>query len=436
MSIDNLTNREKEAIRTQEGAFTVIIGYLKQERNKVAPSVFNKLATKLGYPKQKKEDLIELGRDIQERDAVLNSLYQKAFHRKIRLDDIPNAVEEEDTLKEKDVFSYITNYLIENEDNNARLRELRKLQREGVYTQLLLDSLKKDLSDELQGMPRAKYLKTEAPKPSKGDRKLILCFSDWHVGVLVYNENTGGYNFEKLRTTVNDVINETLKICQELDIKEIVVLNLGDFTEHINLRNVNQAYDAEMNLSQQITKSIRLTVDMLSRLSKEIHVTYSMISGNHDRLQANKTDVISGDTTAYIILDQLFFIQEVLGQIPNVDIVDNRNDIYSTELNVAGKTIKAVHGDNEKKNDTTKIHKHIKDYPIDILFMGHYHYTSIIQEDYARFTVTVGSPQGENDYSKSLNLPSTYGTQMITILEEGKESPIFYPLAFKNGRLI
>lgn len=441
MNNDKITPEERALLSTEKGAYAAIMGYLKAERGKIAPSVFNKFATKLGHNKLSKQDLIEFAKTMQD-DPVLYSIYSKSYERIIKLDDVTHVVPGEKggdemlQITEPEVFSQITNFLIDNEDNNARLRELRKLQREGIYMRILMDNLKKHLVEELKGMPRAKYIRTEVPEPQKGDKKLILCFSDWHIGALVFNEDTGGYEFKKLQSYAQCIITEVLNIVHKLNIKEVVVLNLGDFTEHINLRNTNQAYDAEMTLAQQISKAIRLTIDILATLSKHVHVIYGQVSGNHDRLQTNKNDAISGDTTAYVILDMLFMVKNELGQLPNVTLIDNRDDVYSLELRVAGKWIKAVHGDKEGRSGSARIHKHIKDHPIDILFMGHYHYTSIIQEDYARFTIVVGSPQGANDYSKSLNLPSTYGSQMITILEEGKESPMFYPLILKDGGLL
>lgn len=430
----NITELEREALSSYKGVFAVVMGYLKAERGKIAPSVFNKLVLELGYEKQNKGDLQRVAKEIKE-DDTLYSLYDKGFERKIKLDDLPNILNRKGDLSEEDVFSQVTNFLIDNEDNNARLRELRKLQREGVYMNILMNNVKKHLAEELKGMPKAKYLKTEAPKPSKGDKSLILCFSDWHIGNLVYNDSTGGYSLEFLSTSIQDTINETVKIVKEMDIKNVYVLNLGDITEHINLRNSNQAFDAELTLAEQISTAVRLTVDMLTTLSKHVHITYGHVAGNHDRLQTNKQDAISGDTTAFIVVDQLIMLQEEFGQLPNVTILDNRDDIYELDLEVSGKYIKAVHGDREKKTGT-KISKHIKDKPIDLLYMGHYHSANITQEDYARFAITVGSPQGENDYSKSLNAPTTYGSQMVTILEEGKSSPMFYPIMFKGGRMI
>lgn len=421
------------------GASAVIIGYLKRERGQVPVSVFNKLFKEVGYDSVNIQELQDMANRINETET-LNHLYNLALDGSITLDNIPpaNYDEEDDTppLTEKDVFPLVTPYITEKENNMANLREFRKMQRDGTAMKLLFESLKKELIEELKDLPRAKYIKTEIKPPQQGDKSLILCFSDWHVGMYVINETTGGYNFDMLTSYVDNIVDEVMKLVKEQDIKHLYVYNLGDITEHINMRNVNQAFDAEMHLSQQIATATRLTVDVLSKLSKYLHVTYTQIAGNHDRMQTSKNDVISGDSTAYILLSTLIMLQEDLGQLPNVTVVDNRESMYAHTQDIAGLTVKAVHGDKEKKGLHNIIGKHVKTSPIDLIIMGHFHSTLIQQEDYARYKVVVGSPQGENDFSKDNNMSSSFGSQMIIILEEGRKSPVFYPIMLKEGEII
>lgn len=424
---NNITPKENELLRTQEGAFAAIMGYLKAERGKIAPSVFNKMVTQLGYSKQQKSDLVEMAEKLNG-NPELNELYNRAVNREIKLDDIPNVVEDPGELQEKDLFEQVTSYLIDNEDNNARLREMRKLQREGIYMKILMDNVKKHLTEELKGMPRAKYLQTEVPKPQKGDKSLVLLLSDWHVGALVFNKDTGGYSFEKLKGKVQNTITQILQMVQDLDIKHVYVLHLGDTIEHVSMRNVNQAFESEFPATEQIGKSTRLITDMLTVLSKQVHITFGMIAGNHDRFEGNKNDKIHNDTITYLILDTLFLIQEQFGGLPNVTLLDNRDDTYDLLVKVAGKNIKAVHGDHEGKAKDQKIPKHIKDEAIDFLVMGHIHTTRIIQEDFARFHVYVGSTMGANNYSKEHNFPTTFASQMVIVLTEGSDTPYFVPL--------
>jgi predicted phosphodiesterase len=454
LSIERLTTEEKQQlVESHKGPFAVVMGYLKAERGKIAPAVFNKIVTGMGFDRVKKADLVALGEEINN-DPVLFSLYDKGYKREIKIDDVTEYLREAKveaekkfaetygeefdpdsipaSLKEKDLFAHITNFLIANEDNNARLRELRKLQREGVYMKILMENLKKYMVEELKGMPRAKYLQTPIEPLKKGDRSLVLLFSDWHVGALVYNEKTGGYNFKKLQHQVKEVQRYVLDLIDELDIKHVYVLHLGDQIEHISMRNVNQAFETEFPAAEQVAKTTRLIVDFLLTMSKHIHITYGMISGNHDRIQGNKHDKVYNDTFTYIIIDFLFLLQDTFGQLPNITLLDNREDTYELLLKVAGKSIKSVHGDHEKKKESVKIPKHIKEEVIDFLFFGHFHTTGMLQEDYGRFNVSSGSPMGANNFSKELNLPTTYAAQTAVILTEGSLTPWFIPMVFNN----
>jgi predicted phosphodiesterase len=431
---DRFTPEERELMLTQEGAYAVIMGYLKAERGKIAPSVFNKIVVEVGYHKMNKAELMDFAKQVQE-DPDLTNLYNKAYDRSIKLEDLTYTIEDPESdvpftvgTREQDIFSQVTNFLIDNEDNNARLRELRKLQREGVYMKILMENLKNHLVDELKGMPRAKYLRTEVPTPKSGDRSMILLYADWHVGALVFNEDTGGYDFVKLTGKIQNSVNQAKQLVRDLDIKHVYVFHLGDVQEHIDMRNVNQAFEAEFPATHQIAKATRLIVDMLMTLSKEVHVTYGMVAGNHDRFSGNKEDKIYNDNSVYVILDTLFLIQEKFGGLPNVTLIDNRKDTYEFIIKVAGKTIKVKHGDHEKKGNDVKIPKHIKTEPIDFYIMGHVHTTRIIQEDFSRFHVYVGSPMGGNNFSKELNLPTTKGSQMIMVLTEGSDTPWFIPM--------
>lgn len=437
MSLDKLTAKEKEWLNTDIGVYAVIMGYLKAERGKIAPSVFNKLSQELGLKKQKLGGLQWIAEQIHT-DKDLESLYNKSFDREIKLDDLknPDPELEDCELNEKQVFDNVTNFIVDNELHKANLRELRKIQREGAYMNILIDGLKKHIVEELKGMPRSKYIKTEVPKPVKGDKSLILCVSDWHIGALVHNEDTGGYDFHKLIGSMQSLTKQVSQIVSDFDIKHVYMFHIGDTIEHISMRNVNQAFDAEFNTSEQIAKAERLIIDMLAVLSKSAHVTFGMVAGNHDRFNGNKNDKVYNDNATYIILDHLFMVQEEFGALPNVTLIDNRADTYEFTIRIAGKNFKVKHGDHEKKNDDRKIPKHIKTEVIDYYIMGHIHTARIVQEDYSRFQVYVSSPMGANDFSKDLNLPTTQGSQLIMVMTEGSDTPMFMPVMFnKEGNI-
>ncbi|WNO29888.1 putative metallo-dependent phosphatase 2 [Bacillus phage SDFMU_Pbc] len=443
---NNLTTEELQALHTRDGAISVIMGSLKAINDQPRAAPANKMLKALGYDRTNIQEMRELAETFSDH-LELNSLYRKAYQKLVLVDDIPNnpygeeyspeyEEEHKETVSEDNLFSLLSTYHMDKEDGNARARELREVIKTGVFMKHLMESTKKHLAEELKDMPRMKYIKTPQPKPKAGDKSLVLLVSDWHIGAVVYNEDTGGYDFKKLSTQVQEMVNEVETLMEDFNIQNLYVFHVGDIIEHISMRNVNQAFEAEFSAAEQISKASRLLIDMLAALSKSHHVTFGMVAGNHDRLNGNKNDKIYNDTVTYIILDHLIHMQEEFGVLPNVTYIDNRENTYEFTIRVAGKNIKVKHGDSEKKKDDVKIPKHIKEEPIDIFIMGHIHTGRIVQEDYSRFHVYVGSTMGANNFSKELNLPTTSASQTTMILTEGRNSVLFNQMMFdKSGKI-
>lgn len=232
------------------------------------------------------------------------------------------------------------------------------------------------------------------------------------------DNKTGGYNFEILKERLQRFVDKTKHEILDRDINHVTVYFVGDLIEHVNMRSVNQAFDTEFTLSEQITKGTRLLIDVLQQLSEVVEgqLRFGIVGGNHDRLQGNKNEKIYNDNVAYIALDTLINLQE-LGLFNGVEIIDNRDDIYTIEDKVASQSIIVNHGDNLKGN-VNHIPKFIKDQVFDILITGHVHHLRVKQEDYTRQHITVGSTIGYNTYSKELNLSRTAPSQQLLFLEK------------------
>lgn len=404
---------------------TIIIGNLQRSFNRVHVGKFNKLAQEFELEKENLHSLKALVSEI-EQDEELNELYKASMAGKITLEAVRKVLLQDNTS----AFDVLSSYVVENQAVLARNREFGKLQREGAYLDHLISGLKTYLLEELKDMSGLKYINSnlKAPKVAS-DRELVLCLSDWHIGAFVNNIDTGGYNFEIFKERLEKLLEEVFQVAMEQDIKKIHVYHIGDIIEHINMRNVNQAFEAEFPATEQIAKGIRVLADTLNLLAKaEFEVSFGMVGGNHDRFQGNKNDKIHNDNVAYLVVDQLHFLQELGALNKNIKLVDNRSDVYSFKDIVAGKRIKVTHGDTEGKKVDVKIPKHIKDEVIDYLIMGHIHTTRIIQEDFSRFHVYVGSPMGANNYSAENNLPTTSPAQLIMVLDPERDTPQFMPV--------
>ena len=413
---------------------SIITGYILRNYNKIQVGTFNKIATTLGLDKRSKESIVALLEHIHS-DPALKEWHSLAIEGQVGVEDLEQytSFDEDEPVKpieEKGIQQTVAPYILANEEVLANNREFREVQRTGAHVERLFSGLKSYLADEFtkNDIANPQYIRPKGTD-TFAEKELVLGLSDWHVGALVTNPDTGGYDFNKLTNRVSELAVEAVNTAHAQGINHIHAYFIGDLIEHINMRNVNQAFEAEFPATEQIAKGIRLIYDVLVYLSSEVQqVTFGIVGGNHDRFQGNKNDKVFNDNVAYLTLDMLFFFKD-LGTLPsNITLIDNREDVYSFVDEVAGKTIKVVHGDMEAKREDVKIRKHIRRDDIDYLIMGHIHTTRIIQEDYSRFHIYVGSPMGANNYSSENNLPTTSPSQFILVLDKLKDRPMFSPI--------
>lgn len=421
-NLDNLT----EQLENPYVVRAIIAGTLQKTFNRINVGKYNILAEELGVSKENKVTLKELVAHI-EADETLRGLYESAINGVVSTNTILELRKQE---ANKSLFGTVTPYVVEHQQVLANNREFNKIQREGAYLNHLINGLKEHLVEELAEFDTPKYVLTDRKvKAKQTGKEMILCLSDWHIGAYVSNMDTGGYNFSIFKERLNTLLKQTAQTITDQGIKKVHVYHIGDLIEHINMRNVNQAFEAEFPATEQIAKGVRIIVEVLNAIAKMgVEVTFGMVGGNHDRFQGNKNDKIYNDNVAYLAIDQVHLINELGGLHKNIKLIDNRSDVYSFLDTVAGKRIKVTHGDTEGKKVDVKIPKHIKTEVIDYLIMGHIHTTRIIQEDFSRFHVYVGSPMGANNYSAENNLPTTSPAQLIMVIDPEVNSPLFMPV--------
>jgi predicted phosphodiesterase len=403
----------------------VIIAYLQLKKGKATLSDFNKIYCSLGNTNITRRGYNDLFDKIKQNTKYYNDLFDEVYTDKISLADLPNSGTHK-LNNDSEVYDILTTYNKQHQLSQDYLREYRRAIKDGSTLELLMDSLKDSLLKELKSLNKTTYVSEKVTQVD--DRKhIIVCLADWHVGALVDNVETGGYDYKLLKERLDTFYEEVKNAVISQHVTDIHVYHIGDLIEHIAMRNVNQAFDTEFTMAEQIAKGIRLLIEFLNRLGGLGKVTFGCVGGNHDRLNGNKKDQVYNDSAMYIALSQILLVKS-MGLLPNVTVMDNRNDIYYLEDQVGVKNILVEHGDREKKANDVKIPSHIKDHSIDYLIMGHIHTTRIIQEDYSRFNVYVGSPMGANNYSKELNMPDTAPSQMIMVLNDRVDSPIFQPV--------
>ena len=400
---------------TVEELYAVVIGVQLKDEGKVVSAKFNKIIGELGLDRVSVNDIKDIVEEIRN-DEYLTELKNNAIEGKITLGDL-RSVEDKKVFNGNDYHKVVSTYVTENEKVLSDLREIRRHNKEGAYLQMLIEGLKDSLVDELDGKS---YIDKEIVD-SSGEKELVVLLSDFHLGYVNRDLTHGGYSFSILKKRLNQFMQETVLTIQERNINNVTVYFVGDLVEHINMREVNQAFDTEFTLAEQISKGTKVLVDILGTLSEHIkgNLRFGMIGGNHDRLQGNKNHKVYNDNVSYIVLDTLFLLQET-GALQGITLIDNREDVYTIRDNVAGKEIIVNHGD-FLKGKGNHINKFIIDKAIDLLITGHVHHFSARQEDFARMHIVASSPMGYNNYAKELNLSKTKPSQQLVILDNNVE---------------
>lgn len=294
--------------------------------------------------------------------------------------------------------------------------KLGKLKREMTLFGVVAEGVYHALINELD---------TEIPKWSLQDRlpesenKMIVGISDIHTGTVVINVNGNYYNYSIAQLRLKKYVEEIFKIATVYNVTEIIVVALGDLTEHVSMRNINQAFETEFTSSVQITKAFELVRDFLVNLTQKFNVTYMGISGNHDRMNGNKNDNIDGDSTVFVINYMVkIFAENKL--IPRLRYVESDNILYSAVVNVNGSNIKFVHGDNEKGSNILALHSKEDHIVYNAIVMGHLHHYHVQEVGANQYQAYFGSLMGRNNYSKKGKFSSDASQGIILVNEYGE----------------
>jgi predicted phosphodiesterase len=252
-----------------------------------------------------------------------------------------------------------------------------------------------------------------------GNGRMVVLLSDWHIGSVVEDVNGNSYNYDIAIKRVNKFAQSIIDLADFHSITDIDVICLGDMTEHVSMRNVNQAFESEFTVSEQTVKAFELIRDFLVNLTDFFNVTYRGISGNHDRMNGRKEDNIDGDSTIYLINYLVKMFAET-SSIPRLEYIESDNINYSTTLSINGNHMKFVHGDNEKGNRILASHSALDGVVYNLVAMGHLHHFSVTEVGLNQFEAYFGSLMGMNNYGKKGKFGSTASQGVIIVDEYGE----------------
>lgn len=331
-----------------------------------------------------------------------------------------------------DEDSYFKELQLQKDAVYKERRQLYDQRRE--YRKLLTSDARADhLTEEM--IKCAKELNTEYPLIGVGSdyrvksdihKCAILCWSDWHVGMVTDNI-WNKYNIEICKQRVRKMIEYTIKYLELNNIGDLRILMLGDAAHgaiHSSCR-----VQAEENTCDQLMHVSELMAEAINELSYYVNtITVYSCYGNHMRTVQDKNDSIHSDNMEKIIP---WWMKQRLKDNKKVTIIESEFREF-TRFNVFNYKICAVHGDldNFKNLGVTVNTIFTKKFgeTIDYTISGDKHHL----EEFEQFgieSILIRSLCGTDDYANNKRLYSRPGqTLMIFNDDYGRESTYHIPL--------
>ncbi|MBT9670513.1 hypothetical protein GPK34_00480 [Secundilactobacillus kimchicus] len=414
-----------------------IIGYLVgTDGTRISAAKYNKIAKHLEMDKMPKDELLEkihqLDYDsVSKTPTKMYQTFEKVRDGKLTLNDVFQVADNEEEFGK--MLDYrIQSSVIATERIRQSQKEFKQVQKNGTFAQMLIDDMLAELKDDVkQQLPPVKAPKVKLTKNSK---VLLINAADWHLGNQFKVHAPGisnEYNLDIFDKRWYEFLQYNIDLAKREKIKEVYFIHLGDIVEGEYMRP-SQGFGTELTFSEQVVRAMKEMRTTLQKLvSAGLHIKLGMIIGNHDRINGNKKDNLYGDGVTGIILQYLEMLIDS-EQLPNVELIDNSDDVHDLNVEIAGHNCFFTHGEKIKPNTQTNLAGISgRGNLIDLLVYGHYHNFKVDSGNDG--TLLVGCPGnlGWNEYSKSLGANNSAGGQVSMILEKDK-TPQILPYFYKE----
>lgn len=375
-----------------------ILGQISREDGlKVSLAVLNRYLSALGLDKTTKEDLLNYTEILNSRpEADITKMFKKVAEGKLDLYDIVGHSDVSYKQFQTSLALRVPSQVKQRVADQSFQRAFNKALRNGAYMDNLMEELQFKLQEVYKTMQPVRKLPS-IPETATKDGYVILG-SDWHIGAEVDVEGNT-YNYEQFKKRWDSYLGHCIQRAKSLGYKRVYFFHIGDVIEQIAMRNVNQPFETEFTLAQEISLGIKHIFETLQILQSDFDVVFGMVTGNHDRMLPDKKAGVYNDSAVYIMLNQMFLLKE-LGMLPRVSIIDNRKDTYDLETKINGKLVHVTHGEKVNNKDNSNISNFVRDKPIDILIYGHYHTFRAFNGNHDQLELGLGAIMGFNNYSK------------------------------------
>lgn len=262
------------------------------------------------------------------------------------------------------------------------------------------------------------------PKNIKSDNDLIICLSDFHLGMEVDNF-FGKYNSEIAYKRLQEYLTKILEIQKLYNAENAFIVLLGDLLSG-QIHFTTQLQNRE-NIVEQVQKCAEYISAFTYEISCHFKKTYlNGVAGNHSRL-GFKDSVLRDER-----LDNLipWYMKAKLSHLNNIEFLDDYNyDASIGRIYVRGHEYWCVHGDYDRFSESglSKLVLMLGSKPTALL-SGHMHhnsYDSISDVALIRSGCFCGTA---DDYTVSKRI-SGKPSQMVCLVDENGIKGLF-PITF------
>ena len=287
---------------------------------------------------------------------------------------------------------------------------IRRLSRE--------DSIKEIAKSCAESMSNKKLLPVYFdPEIKHGDRKAILCISDWHYGMEFTNYwNT--FNTEIAKKRIVELRDRVIELCMRNHVSNLLVINLSDLIAgriHSQIR-----YQSRIDVITQTIEVSEILAEFLTDLSKYVKVDYHDTLDNHSRLEPNKSDSLNLESLVRITT---WYLRERLSNT-NITIHENLFGENIASFSVLGHKVCAVHGHHDKPDSIIKNLTLMTQEHWDLILTAHRHHFSS-DETNECLVVSNGSLMGTDDYAVNLRLSSKPSQNLIIVSDDNPAEAIY-----------
>ena len=335
------------------------------------------------------------------------------------------------------------NEIFSDADAEDGLEELRKERQEINKAKVLLRDERNELNRRLREQARVEDHVSKLEQKlgeigmahfptvdvsSTGEREIIVCVSDLHIGACFDNKN-GKYNSDIAYMRMAEYSGHVLRLAKLNSCGKCNVAILGDNISgliHEAMRISNRE-----NVIEQVKTCAELLTEFVYSLSGYFNeITVTSVPGNHSRIMPNKDADLVDERLDDIIP---WYMRSTLQHIKNIKVAEPVSDGYNTYalMRVCGKDYVLVHGDDDSftESGVSKLVMWLGFIPYCVI-AGHKHVPAMMEAG-GVVCIQSGSLTGAGDRFASAHRLKGQASQTILICGgDGIEG--MYPVHFNS----